>query len=477
MKLYNTLTRTLEEFKPLDPSKVTFYQCGPTVYWTQHIGNMRAMVMADLIRRSFLYCGYKVTFARNYTDVGHLTSDADTGEDKMEKAAKRESLSPNDIAKKYIKIFEADTNSLNILDPDYKPRASEHIDGMIQMIQMLLEKKHAYITPLAIYFDVSTFSNYNQLNKQKMDLNIKGKGKGTTDDSDKKHFADFALWFFKKGAHQNALQTWPSPWGEGFPGWHIECSVMTKELFGPTIDIHMGGVEHISIHHTNEIAQSESANGIKFVNYWLHNEHLTIQGDKMAKSQGTGLSIEEIKSKGYDPLTLRYLFLNAHYRTRQDFSYEALSSAKTSLQNLRELVISLKSQASRSVLSEDKLKKLDEYRLQFRLALENDVQIPQALGIMWEMLKSNIPSQDKLDLLYEFDQVFGLKLNEVTEDKIPDEIMKLAEEREIARKSKDFKQSDELRNKIQELGYEIEDSQKGFKIKLKYQITNVKSKA
>lgn len=465
MKLYNTLTRTLEEFNPLNRSKVTFYQCGPTVYWTQHIGNMRAMVMADLIRRSLQYCEYKVSFARNYTDVGHLTSDADTGEDKMEKAAKQESLSPHEIADKYIKVFENDTKSLNILDPDYKPRASQYIDGMIRMIKTLLEKKHAYITSLAIYFDVSTFANYNQLNKQKMDLNIKGKGKGTTDDSEKKHFADFALWFFKKGAHQHALQTWQSPWGEGFPGWHIECSVMTKELFGSTIDIHMGGVEHISIHHTNEIAQSESANGVKFVNYWLHNEHLTISGGKMAKSQGTGLSVEEIISKDYDPIALRYLFLSAHYRTRQDFSYDALTSAQESLKKLRVLILSLKNQLTRSVLSEDKLKKLDEYRLQFRLALESDVQIPQALGVMWEMLKSNIPSPDKLDLLYEFDQVFGLKLNEVTEDQIPEEIIKLEEERLKARKVGDFKKSDELRVQIEQKGFGTVDTKDSYTVK------------
>lgn len=465
MKLYNTLSRKIEEFKPLNPPKVTFYQCGPTVYWTQHIGNMRAMVMADLIRRSLQYLGYTVSFARNYTDVGHLTSDADTGEDKMERAAKRESLSPKEIAEKYIKIFEDDTKNLNVLDPDYKPRASQYIEEMIKMIETLLEKKHAYITPLAIYFDVSTFSNYNNLNRQKMDLNIKGKGKGTADDPDKKHFADFSLWFFKKGSHQNALQTWESPWGVGFPGWHIECSVMAKELFGPTIDIHMGGVEHISIHHTNEIAQSESANGVKFVNYWLHNEHLTISGEKMAKSEGTGLSVQEIISKGYDPLALRYLFLSAHYRTRQDFSYEALSSAQTSLQKLRELVLALKNQSSRSVLSEDKLKKIDEYRSQFQKVLENDIQIPQALAITWEILKSNIPSPDKLDLLFQFDQVFGLQLNEVTEEKIPEEIIKLANERERVRKQNDFKKSDELRKLIKEKGYLVEDLKTGFKIK------------
>lgn len=466
MKFYNTLTRTLEELKPLNSAKVTFYQCGPTVYWTQHIGNMRAMVMADLIRRSLQYLGYNVSFARNYTDVGHLTSDADTGEDKMEKAAKLESLSPKEIAEKYIKIFEDDTKSLNILDPDYKPRASQYVDGMIKMITTLLEKKHAYITLLAIYFDVSSFPKYNELNRQKIDLNIKGKGKGTADDLDKKHFADFALWFFKKGAHQNALQTWGSPWGVGFPGWHIECSVMTKELFGPTIDIHMGGVEHISIHHTNEIAQSQSANGVKFVNYWLHNEHLTIEGDKkMAKSQGTGLSIAEIIEKGYDPLALRYFFLTAHYRTRQNFSYEALSDAQTALKKLRELVLALKNQFSRSTLSSNKLDLLDQYRIKFHEAISTDIQIPQALAITWEMLKSNIPSSDKLDLLFQFDQVLGLQLSEVKKEAIPAEVKKLAEERETARKAKNFNRSDELRKKILELGYGIEDIQEGYLIK------------
>lgn len=465
MKLYNTLTRSLEEFTPLVDFKVTFYQCGPTVYWTQHIGNMRAMVMADLIRRSLTYLGYSVQFARNYTDVGHLTSDADVGEDKMEKAAKRESLSPQEVAEKYIRIFDNDTKQLNVLEPDFKPRASQYVDRIITMIKTLLETKHAYITQLAVYFDVSTFPTYNQLNRQKMDLNIKGKGKGTVDDPDKKHFADFTLWFFKKGTHEHALRTWRSPWGEGFPGWHIECSVMTKDLFGPTIDIHMGGIEHISVHHTNEIAQSEAANGVKFVNYWLHNEHLTSAGGKMAKSEGSGLSLSEVTKKGYDPLALRYFFLTAHYRTRQDFSYKALASAQEALNNLRELVRALKHQSSRSVLSNEKLKKLDEYRLRFRTALENDIQIPQALSIMWELIKSNIPSGDKLDLVYEFDQVFGLRLNEVVDEKIPKKILEFAHERESARKKKDFKTSDELRKKISKLGYVVEDVPGGYRIK------------
>lgn len=465
MKIYNTLTRKLEEFTPINPPQVTFYHCGPTVYWTQHIGNLRAMVLADLIRRSLLYLGYQVTFVRNYTDVGHLTSDADQGEDKMEKSARREGLTPEQIAEKYIKIFEKDTNLLNILEPDYKPRASQYINEMIEMIKILLEKKHAYITQLAIYFDVSTFPNYNQLNRQKIDLNIKGKGKGKTEDPEKHHFADFALWFFKKGTHKNALQTWPSPWGEGFPGWHIECSVMAKKLLGETIDIHMGGVEHISTHHTNEIAQSESANGVKFVNYWLHNEHLNVNNKKMAKSEGIGLTLDEIIRHGFDPLALRYFFLGAHYRSKQNFTWEALKAAAETLKKLKDLIITLRHQKDRVSLSEEKLSKINSYQFEFNQFISNDFQIPQALALTWEMLKSNIPSQDKLDLLFEFDQIFGLKLNEISEEPIPANIIQLAQERDKARKKGDFETADKIREQIEKSGYKIEDLDKTFKIK------------
>ena len=465
MKIYNTLSREIEEFIPLESNKVRFYHCGPTVYWIQHIGNLRAMTWADLIRRSFIYLGYKVIYVRNYTDVGHLTSDQDEGEDKMEKGAKREGLTPDQIAEKYIKIFDADTQKLNILPPDHNPRATQFIQQMIEMIEILLQKKHAYITDYAVYFDVSTFKNYNQLNKQKIDLNIAGKGKAKVDDPQKKHFSDFALWFFKKGAHKNALQTWSSPWGEGFPGWHIECSVMSKTLLGDTIDIHMGGVEHIAIHHTNEIAQSESANEVKFVNYWLHNEHLKVEGDKMAKSEGTGLTLNDVIKKGFDPLDLRYFYLMAHYRSKQNFTWEALSAAKEGYTKLKNFVLTLRSQKQRSMLSSDKLDLLDSYRNDFNKVISNDFQIPQALAFTWDMIKSNLPSPDKLDLLYEFDQVFALKLNEIRAEKIPEEIQKLALAREVARKKGDYATSDHLRKQIVDKGFLIEDLEAGFKIK------------
>jgi len=467
MKVYNTLSRKLEEFKPISENKIRFYHCGPTVYWVQHIGNLRAMVWADMIRRSLIYLGYQITFVRNYTDVGHLTSDEDIGEDKMEKGAKREGLTPQQIADKYIKIFEDDTKALNILVPDYKPRATEYIKEMQEMIKTLLNKGYAYITKQAIVYDVSKFPNYNQLNRQKIELNKQGMGKGQIEDPEKKHFADFNLWVFKEGVHKNALQTWPSPWGEGFPGWHIECSVMAKALLGNTIDIHMGGVEHISVHHTNEVAQSEAANGVQFVNYWLHNEHLNVNDAKMAKSQGTGFTLKEILDKGIDPIALRYFFFGAHYRSKQNYTWEALQGAAETYKKLKGLVVTFRHQTERSLLSPEKLKKIDDYRTQFISFLSNDFQIPQTVALMWEMLKSNIPSSDKLDLLFEFDQVFGLKLNEVTEEVVPEEINRLAEEREQARKQKDFKRSDELRKKIKELGYEIEDLPEGYKLKRK----------
>jgi len=453
MKVYNTLTRSLEDFKPIVDKKVLFYHCGPTVYWIQHIGNLRAMVWADLIRRSLTYLGYDVKFVRNYTDVGHLTSDQDEGEDKMEKGAKREGLTPKEVADKYIDIFEHDTKALNILEPDFKPRASEYIKPMQEMIQTLLDRGFAYKTDLAVVYDVSKFPSYNKLNGQNLELNKSMAGKGKVEDPEKKHFADFNLWVFKKGPHARALQTWPSPWGEGFPGWHIECSVMAKELLGSNIDIHMGGVEHIPVHHTNEIAQSEAANDAKFVNFWLHNEHLDVDNAKMAKSSGTGFTLQEIIDKGFEPLVLRYFYLNAHYRSKQNFTWEALKSSEESLKKLRQITIDLRSQAempSTPATAED-------FKQKFADFLANDFQIPQALALMWEMLKSNLAPSEKLRLLFDFDKVFGLELSEVREEKIPEEIIKLAQLRKSARLNRDFKKSDELRKKINSLGFSIED--------------------
>ena len=469
MKLYNTLTRKLEDFVPFEDGKATFYHCGPTVYWTQHIGNLRGMTMGDILVRTLRRFGYHVTNVRNYTDVGHLTSDADTGEDKMEKGAKREGLTPDAIAEKYITIFEDDTKSLNLVEPNFKPRPSQLIPEIIEMVKILMDKGFAYATDYAVYFDVSKFPNYTKLSRQKLDQNVGGAGKGEAEDPKKKHFSDFALWIFKKGSHANALQTWDSPWGVGFPGWHIECSVMAKKYLGNTVDIHMGGVEHIPIHHTNEIAQSESANGVAFVRYWLHNEHLVVNQEKMAKSKGTGLSVAEVEERGFDPLALRYLYLTAHYRTRQNFTWEALGGAQSSLNELRARISNIKNQISnRKTLSQEKLEKVDTYRKQFDAALAGDLNTPQALAVVWEALKSNIPSQDKYDVLLDFDEVLGLRLAagdwEHGTAEIPDEVTKLGEQLDALRKTKKFIEADAVRTKIISEGFKVETTPHGTKI-------------
>lgn len=480
LRLYNTLSRKIEEFKPINPDLVTVYHCGPTVYWTQHIGNLRGMAMGDLLVRTLKYSGYKVKYVRNYTDVGHLTSDSDTGEDKMEKGAKREGITPEQVAQKYIDIFEADTKSLNLTEPQIKPRPSELISDIIRMVQALIDKGFAYTTDLAVYFDVSKFPNYTQLSGHKIEMNINGAGKSETEDKNKKNYPDFALWIFKAGSHSSALQSWISPFksklvseGRGFPGWHIECSVMSKKYLGNTIDIHFGGVEHIPIHHTNEIAQSESANGVKFVNYWLHNEHLLVNDEKMAKSQGTGMSVSEIIEKGFDPMSLRYFYLQAQYRSRQNFTWDALAASKTALNELKSRIVSIKKQSdlkTRIQLSDEKLAEIDNYKNKFTKSIENDLNIPQALATLWEVVKSNIPSNDKYDLILDFDQVLGLNLAQINipvNDTInlPEEVRLLIKNRDMYRKNKEFKKSDEIRHKLESLGYMVEDTPEGTKLK------------
>lgn len=461
MKIYNTLSRKIEDFKTIKDHEVLFYHCGPTVYWVQHIGNLRAMTWADFIRRSLIYLGYKVKFVRNYTDVGHLTSDEDAGEDKMEKGARREGKTPKEIADKYITIFEGDTKSLNIIDPDFKPRASEYVKQMQEMIQALLDKGYAYITDMAVVYDVSKFPDYNKLNHQKMEAMVKGAGHGSVEDPQKKHFADFNLWVFKKGTHKNALQTWDSPWGEGFPGWHIECSVMSKSLLGDTIDVHMGGIEHIPVHHTNEIAQSEAANGKPFVNYWMHNEHLNVNDAKMAKSQGTGYTLEDIVKMEFTPLDLRYFFMMAHYRSKQNFTFDALKAASTGLRNLKKEIVELK-EKTKGPLTVDKE---NPHYIKFINYLGQDFQIPQALALVWEILKSNLKDEEKLGLIFSFDQVLGLRLDRAEAEEIPYRIREMAEDRMNAKKSGNYAEADRIRGEIKKQGYEVEDSKAGYKIR------------
>lgn len=469
LKVYNTLSKSLEEFKPIKQNNVTFYHCGPTVYWVQHIGNMRGMTLADLIRRSLAYLEYDVTFVRNYTDVGHLTGDnigdADSGEDRMEKASKRENLDPQSIAKKYIDSFEKHTSALNIIEPDHKPVASAYIEEMQEMIKKLIQEGYAYVTDKAVYFEVSKFPNYTELSGQILEKNRAGEGKGDVNDPDKRNSHDFALWFFKTGAHENALQYWLSPFnskevenGAGIPGWHIECSAMAGELLGDTIDFHMGGVEHISIHHTNEIAQSESANGAKFVNYWLHNEHLLIDGKKMSKSGGTAYILDDIVEKGFEPIVLRYFFLNAHYRSKQNFTWEALEGSSQAYSKLKKQINRLEENKEKGEIAE-------LYRQRFIQALENDFNIPEALALLWELLKSKIKDSDKLATIVDFDRVLGLNLTGNVKIDINPQAQELIEKRQLARKLGNWTESDELRDRLkEEYAILIEDTPEGQRV-------------
>lgn len=453
--LFNTLSREKEAFEPIISKKVSMYQCGPTVYWTQHIGNMRAMVMADFLVRMFKYADYEVKFVRNYTDVGHMMSDEDLGEDKMEKGARREGKTPTEIAEKYIDIFEQDLASLNTIQPDHRPKATEYVPQMITFIKTLIEKDFAYVTPLAVYFDISKATDYTRLSHQNLEKNIEDAGHGAVSDPEKRNPADFAVWFFKAGTHEYALQTWPNPFSdkEGFPGWHIECSAMIKSLLGDTIDIHMGGIEHISIHHTNEIAQSEALTGRPLAHYWMHNEHLLVDGKKMSKSEGTSYALEHIKEKGFDLLSLRYLFLNSHYKSKQNFTWEALQGAEISLKKLRQHIGA-------------EIGNVDEtYRTQFVEFISDDLNIPQALALAWEVAKdTTLFPADKTATLLDFDKVFGLKLAYQSPEEIPKNIMILAREREEARKTRNWAESDRIRDEARLLGYEITDFPEGPKV-------------
>ena len=399
----------------------------------------------------------------NYTDVGHLVSDEDEGEDKIEKGAKKEGLSSSEIADKYIKIYEEDTKKLNILFPTTRCRATDYIQEMIDMVQVLIDKGFAYQTDLAIYFDVSKAQNYTELSGQKIEDLKLGAGTGDVLDFQKRNQNDFAIWFFKTGKHQKASQTWDTPWGEGFPGWHIECSAMAKKHLGDMIDLHMGGIEHIPIHHTNEIAQSESANGVKYVNYWLHNEHLGIDGTKMSKSLGNVVFVGDLKEKDFDPLVLRYFFLQAHYRSKQNFTWEALESAQNGLTHLNNQRVDLG----------DEIGEISKkFKQKFIEKISDDFNIPQAMAVVSKMLKSDLSNEDKLATVLDFDKVLGLDLekqmklfNKIIDIKsLSTEIQNLVKEREMARAEKDWKKSDELRDKIEDKGYLIKDTESGIQV-------------
>ena len=461
MKLYNTLSRSKEEFIPIKPGKAGMYSCGPTVYNYAHIGNMRTYVFMDVLRRTLEAYGYKVKSVMNITDVGHLTSDADEGEDKMARAAQEQKKTPWEIAQYYTDVFFKDLQALNIKRPNLTPKATEHIKEMLDFVQALATRGYGYETDDGIYFDISKFPDYGKLSGN--DLEAQLAGARVEVNQQKRHPADFALW--KKAPKEHIMQ-WESPWGMGYPGWHIECSAMSRKYLGDTFDLHTGGVDHIPVHHENEIAQSEALLGHPAVHYWMHGEFMMVDGGKMSKSLGNTYTISDLISRGYAPLAFRYLCLNAHYRSKLNFTWEAMSGAQVSYIRLLEGAYRHKN-APRSpqaaLLAQDAWE-------QFLEAAGDDLNIPKALGVAWTLIRSNIKSADIYDALLKMDGILGLNLaqyepEQQQDEPLPAEIAQLAEERQKARANKDWALSDNLREELRAKGYEAVDSKEGQRIK------------
>jgi len=466
LHLYNTLSRKLEEFVPINPKEVTLYTCGPTVYFDAHIGNLKIYVEWDLLTRALKYLGYGVKRVMNTTDVGQMTSDADLGEDKMMKAWQREKekgheMTGQEIADLYTELFLGDVDALNIERPTVLSPASHHINEMIALIKKLEEKGYAYATKHAVYFDVSKFPEYGKMTGQKLDEKNVGVRDEVVVDPDKRNPADFRMWQLD----QESVMMWDSPWGKGFPGWHIECSAMAMKYLGETIDIHTGGIDHIMVHHPNEIAQSEAATGKPFAHYWLHGEFLKVDGKKMSKSAGSFYILKDVVNKGFDPLDFRFFALQAHYRFPQNFTWEAMETAKSARKMLTEQVAILKTTTHDFELPDITTHQLREKFADF---LADDINISGALSVVWEVAKSTelVPAT-KLALLLNFDNVLGLRLDSVdtiyskfTESEVA-EIQKLLSDRENAKKSKDWATADQVRNLLTERKVRIIDTPQG----------------
>ncbi|MFH1536830.1 MAG: cysteine--tRNA ligase [Patescibacteria group bacterium] len=458
LHLFNTLTRKKEEFKPINDMKVGLYTCGPTVYNFAHIGNLRTYVFEDILRRVLEYNDYDVNHVMNITDVGHLTSDADEGEDKMEKGAAREKKTVKEITDKYTQAFQKNLDDLNIEEPHKWCKATDHIKEQIELVKKLEEKKFTYKTSDGIYFDTSKFKNYGKL--AKLDIEGLEEGKRVEKNPEKKNITDFALWKFSPKDSKREME-WDSPWGIGFPGWHLECSAMSMKYLGETFDIHCGGIDHVPVHHTNEIAQSEAATSKPPANYWCHGEFLLMNEDKMSKSEDNFLTLEVLKTKKYNPIAFRYLLLGTHYRKKLNFSFKALDGAQNALNKLYSTIYDY----------DDPTEVDTTYQEKFVELINNDLDMPGVLALMWELIKSDLESSKKLATLYEFDRVLGLGIREVFDQaetekaEIPDEVLTLAEQRQIARDEKNFKASDDLRDQIEKLGYKIEDGESDWIIK------------
>lgn len=459
--LFNTLSRQKDKFNPIEPGKVKMYCCGPTVYNYQHIGNLRTFFFEDILKRVLLYNGYEVFHVMNITDVGHLVSDDDEGEDKMEKGAQREGKTVWEIADYYTGVFKRDVELLNIIPPNVYSKATDYIQEQINMIKCLEDKGYAYVTSDGVYYDTSQFPTYADL--AKLDIEGLQEGKRIEFSEEKRNITDFALWKFSPKDSVRQME-WNSLWGKGFPGWHIECSAMSKKFLGPHFDIHCGGIDHIPIHHTNEIAQSEACNGEKYVNFWLHGEFLIEDSGKMSKSKGEFLTLQTLIEKGYSPMHYRYYLLNTHYRKKLNFSYEGLDTAKNAYESLASKIIQLKKDSDNNLPQPD-----ESYREKFIKVINDDLNITEGLAVLWEVIKDkNLSPAEKLSTIYYLDKVFGLELDSLQEagtGDIPAEVITLAENRLKAKQDKDFTFADKLRDEIKELGYEVKDTKDGYELK------------
>lgn len=465
MYLHNTATRRKDEFTPQNPQNVTMYCCGPTVYNFAHIGNLRTYIFEDLLSRT-IRLRHPLTHVMNVTDVGHLVSDADDGEDKMELGAAREGKSAWDIAKFYEEKFWADYDALHCTRPTVVSRATQHIKEMIALVKTLEDKGYTYRTSDGIYYDTSKFDRYDALVGHARISGLQGGARVEMSD-EKRNPTDFALWKFSPKDKKRQME-WDSPWGVGFPGWHIECSAMAMKYLGNTLDIHCGGIDHVTIHHTNEIAQSEAATGQKYVNYWVHGEFLILRSGKMSKSGGTFVTVDVLKEKGYDPLAYRYLCLSAHYRTQLEFSYESMDAAAKSLKNLRALCVQVKKDAPGAVQETEKSK---AWKAKFTAAMEDDLNAPKALALTWEGVRSaELSAAEKLDFLTFADTILALDLfkeEAAPKADIPAQVQSLLDARAAARKAKDWKKSDELRDEIAQAGYVVKDTPQGQQVEKK----------
>lgn len=475
MKMYNTLSRTVEELQPMNPTQFGFYACGPTVYDYAHIGNIRKYVMDDVLIRTLRHAGLPVKFVQNITDVGHLTSDSDTGEDKLEKGARKYGKTAWDVAKKFEEYFWYAMDTMGNQRPDVSCCATDHIPEQLAMVQELEKKGYTYVIEGdGVYMDTSKIPDYGKL--ALIDINELREGARVEKIPGKKNPTDFALWKFERPG-ENRTMVWESPWHpRSFPGWHIECSAMSVRYLGEQFDMHTGGVDHINIHHTNEIAQSEMATSkVPFVKYWVHHNFLRVEGEKMSKSLGNVFRVDDIIERGYNPMALRLLFLTSHYRSEMNFTWANLDGMQKTYDKLIAQVISLKQESGRTMLSEDKLAKLDKFRNRFFGALEDDLKTPEAVAVMWEMLKSNIPGPDKYDLLMEFDEVLNLGLRKaelqkpkleqpVATQDLPATVQEVLAQREAARQAQNWDEADRLRDELQTKGWVVKDTAQGQQV-------------